>query len=126
MGTAEERIAAVEARVGEHSVMMEAIRQSIDRLDQRVTTMDNRIDQRFTALEARLDQRFAAIDQKFAALDRRFSAIDQRFTSVDQRFTGVDGRFESLDAKMSRHFQWLMGGIFGGVATILVAIFSRS
>ena len=33
MGTVEERIAAVEARAGEHSVMMDGIRQSVDRLD---------------------------------------------------------------------------------------------
>ena len=69
MGTVEERVAAVEGRVGEQSVMMEAIRQSIDRLDQRLTAMDSRIDQRF----AQIDQRFAAIDSRFVALDEKMS-----------------------------------------------------
>ena len=61
MGSVEERVTAVETRVGEQSIMMEAIRQSIDRLEQRMTAMDSRIDQRFTVLEARLDQRFTGI-----------------------------------------------------------------
>jgi hypothetical protein len=87
VGTVEERVAAAEARVGEHSIMLDAIRQSVDRLDQRMTAMDSRIDQRFTALEVRLDQRFAQIDQRFLA---------------------IDGRFDALDAKMSRQFQFLV------------------
>jgi len=91
VGTVEERVAAVEGRVGEQSVMMEAIRQSIDRLDQRLTAMDSRIDQRFTAI------------------DQRFAQIDQRFTQIDQRFAAIDSRFVALDDKMSRQFQFLVG-----------------
>ena len=62
MGTVEERVAAAEARVMEHSTMLEALRQSVDRLDQR-----------FNALEMRLDQRFLAIDGRFDALDAKMS-----------------------------------------------------
>jgi hypothetical protein len=62
VGTVEERVAAAEARVGEHSIMLEALRQSVDRLEQR-----------FNALEMRLDQRFLAIDGRFDALDAKMS-----------------------------------------------------
>ena len=95
MGTVEERVAAVDARVGEQSVMLEAVRQSVDRLDQRMIAMDSRIGQRFTALEARLDQ--------------RFTAIDQRLVVIDQRFAAIDGCFVALDTKISRQFQFLVG-----------------
>jgi uncharacterized coiled-coil protein SlyX len=106
VGTIDERVAAVEARVGEQSVTMDAIRQSVDRLDQRVTALDGRVDQRFTALEARIDHRFTALE---AHLDQRFSAIDQRFGLIDQRFLSLDARFGALDVKMSRQFQFLVG-----------------
>ena len=62
MGTVEERVAAAEARVMEHSIMLEALRQSVDRLDQR-----------FNALEMWLDQRFLAIDVRLDALDAKMS-----------------------------------------------------
>jgi hypothetical protein len=43
VGTVERRVEIVEARTGEHAVTMEALRQSIDRLDQRVTGLEQRM-----------------------------------------------------------------------------------
>ena len=120
MGTIEERVAAVEARVGEQSLMMNAIRESVDRLDQRVTALDSRVDQRFTALEARIDYRFTALE---ARLDQRFSAIEKRFGLIDQRFLSLDTRFGTLDTKMSCQFQFLVGvqiTMFLGIAAMVL------
>ena len=124
MGAFEDRVAAVEARVGEQSVMMEAIRQSVDRLDQRMTALDqrmtaidNRIDQRFTTLEARLDQRFAAIDQ-------RFTLIDERFVGIVQRFTTLDSGLDRIRSELAHQFHWTMGILVTGFASIAAALIS--
>jgi hypothetical protein len=99
VGTIEERIASVEARAGEHSVMMEAIRQSIDRLDQRLTAMDSRIDHRFTALEAHIGQRCAAIDQRLIGIDQRFTVLE----------AGLNERFAGLRAEMAHQLRCIAG-----------------
>ena len=115
MGTLEERVAFVEGKLGEQSIMIEGIRQAIGSLESRLDARLNGLDQRLIALEARLDQ--------------RFSAIDQRFSVIDQRFTAMDGRFDALDVKMTRQFQWVMGGILlsaaSTIATILSALLAR-
>ena len=64
----EERLAAGEARVGEHSIMLDAIRQSLDRLDQRMTAMDSRIDERFLAIDGRFDALDAKMSRQFQFL----------------------------------------------------------
>jgi tetrahydromethanopterin S-methyltransferase subunit B len=78
VGTVEERVAHVEGRLGEQAVMMEAIRQSVDRVDQRVV-----------ALEARMEQRFTAVDQRFAALDGRLSGLDAKMSRHFEWIVGV-------------------------------------
>jgi hypothetical protein len=78
--------------------MMEAIRQSVDRLDQRLTAMDGRIDQRFTALQAHMDERFSTID----------------------------GQFTALRAEMAHQFRWIMGvqvTVFVGITAAIISGF---
>ena len=69
------------SRAGAQSIMMEAIRQSLGRLDERLTSMDSRI-------------------------DRRFTAIDQRFSVIDQRFLAIDGQLAAIRAEMVHQFRW--------------------
>jgi hypothetical protein len=129
VGTVDERVAAVEARIGEQSVMMEAIRQSIDHLDRRLIAIDGRIDQRFTAVDQRFSALESRLDERFSAIDRRFSAIDQRFTTIDQRLAGIDGRFVALGGDMSGLLRWVVGiqvtilvAIIGGMLSTIFAL----
>ena len=69
MATIDERVAFVEGRVGQHSQMIESIRQAIVTLDQRMVALETRLDR----LEARMDQRFTAIDVRFTELDEKMS-----------------------------------------------------
>ena len=90
MAATEERLAFLEGTVGEHSHMLNGIRDAM-------TSLENRMDRRFEQLEPRMD--------------RRFEQIDARFVQIEARFSQVDQRFESLDAKMSRQVVWLVGGL---------------
>ena len=60
--TVEERVAFVEGRVGEHSQMIDGVRQAIVSLDQRM-------DHRFESVEQRMDRRFQRLEDK---VDRHF------------------------------------------------------
>lgn len=100
MAAAEERLAALEARVDEHARGLTDVRMAV------------------TSLEQRMDRRFDAID-------RRFEAIDRRFEGIDARLAGMDGRLNSLDDKFSRYFVWMLGAQVSTLAAI-VAVLARS
>jgi hypothetical protein len=112
VGAVEERIAAVESSVGEHSLMISGIHQAI-------VSLERRMDQQF----AGVDQRFTAVDQRFTALEQR---LDQRFTALEQR---LDQRFTAFDSKMSRQFQWIIGlqmtAFVAMIATLFSALLAR-
>ena len=106
MATAEERLAALETRVDEHSRGLAEVRAAIVNLEQRI------------------DRRFDAVDRRFEALDRRFEALDRRFEGIDARLAGMDGRLSGLDDKFSRYFVWMLGAQVSTLAAI-VAVLAR-
>ena len=81
--TIDTRVAFLEGQVGEHSRMVQDVRQTVsgveDRLGRRFESFERKLEERFALLDQKLDQRFASVDQRFAAIDQRFAAIDQRF-----------------------------------------------
>jgi uncharacterized coiled-coil protein SlyX len=111
----EERLAFLEGTVGEHSHMLNGIRDAMTSLENRMDRRFEQIDRRFEQLEHRMDARFAQVDVRFAQMDTRFVQMEARFSQVDQRF-------ESLDAKMSRHFVWLVGILGSGLVAMLGAL----
>ena len=105
MAATEERLAFLEGTVGEHSHMLNGIRDAM-------ASLENRMDRRFEQLEQRMDRRFEQVEARFAQVDARFVQMEARFSQVDQRF-------ESLDAKMSRHFVWLVGILVTALVAVL-------
>ena len=105
MAATEERLAFLEGTVGEHSHMLNGIRDAM-------TSLENRMDRRFEQLEQRMDSRFEQVDSRFAQ-------VDARFTQMEARFSQVDARIDSLDAKMSRQFVWLVGILVTGLVATL-------
>ena len=110
MAATDERLAFLEGTVGEHSHMLNSIRDAM------------------TSLESRMDRRFEQLEQR---MDRRFEQVDARFAQIDARFSQVDQRLDSLDAKMSRQFMWLVGilvtalvamlGVLGAITSALLS-----
>jgi hypothetical protein len=114
VGTLEERVAFLEGLVGEHARTMDAIREAIVHLEQRM-------DARFDAV----DRRFEAIDRRFEAIDRRFEAIDGRFAGMDGRFEAMERRFGTMDDRVSRQFMWLVGIQVTTLVAIVAALVAR-
>ena len=100
MAGAEERFAALEARVDDHARGLADVRMAIASLEQRM-------------------------DRRFEAIDRRFEAIDRRFEGIDLRLAAMDGRLSALDDKFSRYFVWMLGAQVSTLAAI-VAVLARS
>jgi uncharacterized protein (DUF3084 family) len=67
MPSVEERLAAVEAQVQDHTHALSDVRDAIQHLEQR------------------MDARFDAIDQRFEANDRRFEALERRVDRLDDK-----------------------------------------
>lgn len=97
MGMTEERLAALEGRVMEHSTMFVDFREVLHKMEQRI------------------DTRFAAIDQRFAAVDQRFAGIDQRLTSIERSVNGVR-------TDMAADFRWVVGLQIGTIVAIVGAV----
>lgn len=69
MATAEERLAALETRVDEHSRGLAEVRAAIVNLEQRI------------------DRRFDAVDRRFEGIDGRLAGMDARLSSLDDKFS---------------------------------------
>ena len=69
MATAEERLAALETRVDEHSRGLAEVRTAI------------------VNLEERIDRRFDAVDRRFEGIDARLADMDGRLSSLDDKFS---------------------------------------
>jgi uncharacterized coiled-coil protein SlyX len=110
--TMEGRLAFLEGTVGEHSHMLNGIRDAM-------TSLEARMDRRFEQMDKRFEQLEQRMDGRFAQMDARFVQIDARFIQMESRFSQVDQRFESLDAKMSRQFVWLVGILVTALVAVL-------
>jgi uncharacterized coiled-coil protein SlyX len=86
--TVEERVAYLEGKVEEHSRGYAEIRDGLQRLDQRLTFLDQKVD--------RFREELMGAN---AATNTRIEALDQR----------LSGRIEALDQKVSKQFIWLVG-----------------
>lgn len=112
MGTAEERVSYVEAKVEEHSLAIGGVRDLIVGLDQKMDRLITGLDQKIAAVDQKIDRRFEALETRFEAIDRRFEAVDRRFDAVERRFDAVD-----------RRFNWVIGIEFGILTTIVAGLF---
>ncbi len=96
--TMEERVAYLEGKVEEHTMMWSDLKDMMINHDSKMI-----------AFEQRIDRRFEAIDRRFEAIDKRFEAIDRRFESMDRRFEAMDRRIDALDQKFTKFFLWIIG-----------------
>ena len=62
----EERVAAVESAVQEHSAMMAGIRDAM-------VSLEARVDRRLESMEARMDRRFETMDRRIDDVDAKMS-----------------------------------------------------
>jgi chromosome segregation ATPase len=130
-GTLEERVAYLEGKVEEQSRGYGEIREAIQHLGERITSLDQKLDRfreelssRIDALDQRLSGRIDALSGRVDALDQkvdrfrdelsgRIDALGGRVDALDQkvdRFRDeLSGRIDALDQKVSRHFVWMVG-----------------
>jgi nitrate/nitrite-specific signal transduction histidine kinase len=123
MGSLEEKVSYIEAKVEEQGKLEQRLEHRFDLIDHRFDLIDQRfvqVDQRF----ARVDERFAQVDQRFAQVDQRFAQIDQRFAQVDERFAELRSLITALDQKSDRRFIWLVGMQFTTLIAIIAGMFT--
>lgn len=98
MGSLEERVSSVEAKVEEQS------------------KLEQRMDHRFDQVDRQFDQRFAQVDQRFAQIDLRFNQVDESFRELRRLIVGLDGKYET-------RFMWLIGLQFATLIAIVAGMF---
>jgi hypothetical protein len=54
----DERVAFMEGQMGEHSTMIDDVRQTCARLEDRVDRFEDRVERRFDAIERKMDRGF--------------------------------------------------------------------
>jgi hypothetical protein len=109
MGSLEEKVSYIEAKVEEQG-----------KLEQRLEHRFDLIDHRFDLI----DQRFVQVDQRFDLIDQRFVQVDQRFAQVDERFAELRSLITALDQKSDRRFIWLVGMQFTTLIAIIAGMFT--
>jgi hypothetical protein len=130
MGSLEEKVSYIEAKVEEQGKLEQRLEHRFDLIDHRFDLIDQRfvqVDQRFDLIDQRfvqVDQRFAQVDQRFAQVDQRFAQVDQRFTQVDERFAELRSLITALDQKSDRRFIWLVGMQFTTLIAIIAGMFT--
>ncbi|MEH2214072.1 class I SAM-dependent methyltransferase [Nostoc sp.] len=99
-----EQIASLKAQVDKGlDESLIAMDNHIQRLGERLDTVDNRFPELYERLIAidnhiqGLGERFVTVDNRFPELDKRLIAIDNHIQGLDERFVAVDNRFPELD-----------------------------
>ena len=97
MGSVEERLSSLEARVDAHAAGLNDLRQAV------------------VHLEHRMDRRFEAIDSRFAGIDARFSALDGTLAA----------RFDTIDTKIGHLTSivvWALAAILAAVSSLAAVL----
>ena len=105
-GTLEERVAYLEGKVEEQSRGYGEIREAIQRLGERITSLDQKLDRFREELSSRIDALDQRLSGRIDALGGRVDALDQK---VDRFRDELSGRINALDQKVSRQFVWMVG-----------------
>jgi len=105
-GTLEERIAYLEGKIEEQSRGYGEIREAIQHLGERITSLDQKLDRFREELSSRIDALDQRLSGRIDALGGRVDALDQK---VDRFRDELSGRIDALDQKVSRHFVWMVG-----------------
>jgi chromosome segregation ATPase len=105
-GTLEERVAYLEGKVEEQSRGYGEIREAIQHLGERITSLDQKLDRFREELSSRIDALDQRLSGRIDALGGRVDALDQK---VDRFRDELSGRIDALDQKVSRHFVWMVG-----------------
>jgi hypothetical protein len=100
MAGVDERVAYLEGRVEDHSLMVNGVRDAL------------------MSLEARMDRRFEAIDRRFEAIDQRFETLDAK---MSRQFVWVIGIQVTTLIAVAGGF----AAVAGGFASIAAAIAAR-
>ena len=146
MAAQEERLAVLERTVNEHSVNVGALRESVDRLDQRMLLLNQRMDgleHRMDGLDRHMDgleHRMDGLEHRMDLLGLRMDHLDQRMGRLESSMARVEQRldrlpewmtagFQGLDRKMSQQFAWILGvqvtvllAFVGSVVSIIVLL----
>jgi len=105
-GTLEERVAYLEGKVEEQSRGYGEIREAIQHLGERITSLDQKLDRFREELSSRIDALDQRLSGRIDALGGRVDALDQK---VDRFRDELSGRIDALDQKVSRQFVWMVG-----------------
>ncbi len=105
-GTLEERVAYLEGKVEEQSRGYGEIREAIQHLGERITSLDQKLDRFREELSSRIDALDQRLSGRIDALGGRVDALDQK---VDRFRDELSARIDALDQKVSRHFVWMVG-----------------
>jgi hypothetical protein len=114
----EERVAFLEGQSGEHSRVIDGIREAMGgferRLEQGFARTDLRID--------KLEQRFDRFELRMDRFEQRMDRFEERLDRLDEK---IDQRYTSLDDKVSRHFMWLVGMQVTTLVAIVATLLRR-
>lgn len=105
-GTLEERVAYLEGKVEEQSRGYGEIREAIQHLGERITSLEQKLDRFREELSSRIDALDQRLSGRIDALGGRVDALDQK---VDRFRDELSGRIDALDQKVSRQFVWMVG-----------------
>ncbi len=105
-GTLEERVAYLEGKVEEQSRGYGEIREAIQHLGERITSLDQKLDRFREELSSRIDALDQRLSGRIDALGGRVDALDQK---VDRFRDELSTRIDALDQKVSRQFVWMVG-----------------
>ena len=105
-GTLEERVAYLEGKVEEQSRGYGEIREAIQHLGERITSLDQKLDRFREELSSRIDALDQRLSGRIDALGGRVDALDHK---VDRFRDELSGRIDALDQKVSRQFVWMVG-----------------
>ena len=102
METVHERIAQMEGRLGEQSLIFAGLTQGLAEVRQD------------------MNARFAQVDARFAQLDAK---LDQMRFTLETRIVALDVRIADLHRKSDARFKWIVGLLVSCLIGILMARF---
>ena len=106
MGSVEERLASLEARVDPMTDLRPLITELREEMSRGFSELRGEMSRGFSELRGEMNQRFAQVDANLLELR---GEMNQRFADMNQRFEHVNRRIDTLDEKSDRHFTWLVG-----------------
>ncbi|QKY68469.1 hypothetical protein [Lentibacillus sp. CBA3610] len=81
---------------------MKVILTEIQKMNNRLDTMQEDFDRRFDGI----DNRFVAIDERFNEIDNRFVAIDERFDEMDDKLMNLEDQLRIVREQTAKNYEF--------------------